>query len=86
MGVKHGDIACPAYAAAPDLQYSCAYFRAPTDTLEQAEINNMVHIARIMLIEPGMSVLDIGRGWGGMALTLTRDFLYQRQEMHRAAE
>ncbi len=46
----------------------------------------MVHIARIMLIEPGMSVLDIGCGWGGMTLTLTRDYLYQRQEMHRAAE
>ena len=57
-----------------DMQYSCAYFRAPTDTLEQAQINKKAHIARKLLIEPGMSVLDIGCGWGGMALTLARDY------------
>lgn len=56
-----------------DKQYSCAYFRHPTDTLEQAQDNKKNHIARKLLITPGMRVLDIGCGWGGMALTLARD-------------
>lgn len=56
-----------------DKQYSCAYFRQPTDTLEQAQDNKKNHIARKLLITPGMRVLDIGCGWGGMALTLARD-------------
>lgn len=57
-----------------DMQYSCGYFRQPDDTLEQAQINKKDYIARKLLIEPGMSVLDIGCGWGGMGLTLARDF------------
>ncbi len=57
-----------------DRQYSCAYFRAPDETLEQAQENKKHHIARKLLLEPGMTVLDIGCGWGGMALTLARDY------------
>ena len=57
-----------------DKQYSCAYFRQPTDTLEQAQADKKNHIARKLLITPGMRVLDIGCGWGGMALTLARDY------------
>ncbi len=57
-----------------DRQYSCAYFRRPDDTLEAAQENKKHHIARKLLIEPGMTVLDIGCGWGGMALTLARDY------------
>ncbi len=57
-----------------DRQYSCAYFRNPEDSLEQAQENKKHHIARKLLIEPGMTVLDIGCGWGGMALTLARDY------------
>ncbi len=57
-----------------DRQYSCAYFRAPTDTLEHAQANKKEHIARKLMIEPGMSVLDIGCGWGGMAVSLARDY------------
>jgi cyclopropane-fatty-acyl-phospholipid synthase len=57
-----------------DRQYSCAYFRTPADTLELAQRQKKEHIARKLLIEPGMSVLDIGCGWGGLALTLARDF------------
>ncbi|GKY87057.1 cyclopropane-fatty-acyl-phospholipid synthase [Sinisalibacter aestuarii] len=56
-----------------DRQYSCAYFRSPDVTLEQAQKDKKAHIARKLLIEPGMSVLDIGCGWGGMGLTLAED-------------
>jgi cyclopropane-fatty-acyl-phospholipid synthase len=53
-----------------DLQYSCAYFARPDMTLEEAQLAKKVHIASKLLIEPGMSVLDIGCGWGGMGLEL----------------
>ncbi len=57
-----------------DRQYSCAYFIDPDDTLEQAQIHKKAHIAKKLCLEPGMSVLDIGSGWGGMAITLARDY------------
>ena len=57
-----------------DMQYSCAYFTDPAMTLEAAQIAKKMHIARKLQIEPGMTVLDIGCGWGGMAITLARDF------------
>jgi cyclopropane-fatty-acyl-phospholipid synthase len=57
-----------------DRQYSCAYFTDPAMTLDAAQSAKKRHIARKLLIEPGMTVLDIGCGWGGMALTLARDF------------
>ena len=56
-----------------DMQYSCAYFRNPDDTLEEAQVSKKAHIAQKLLLEPGMRVLDIGCGWGGMALTLARE-------------
>ncbi|SLN68640.1 Cyclopropane-fatty-acyl-phospholipid synthase [Roseovarius albus] len=57
-----------------DRQYSCAYFSSPNLTLEQAQNAKKHHIARKLRIEPGMRVLDIGCGWGGMGLTLARDY------------
>lgn len=57
-----------------DMQYSCAYFANPKMTLEQAQAAKKAHIANKLAIEPGMRVLDIGCGWGGMALTLARDY------------
>ncbi len=53
-----------------DLQYSCAYFRRPDVSLEEAQRAKCEHIARKLLLEPDMRVLDIGCGWGGLALFL----------------
>ena len=57
-----------------DKQYSCAYFARPDMTLEEAQAAKKAHIARKLLLEPDMKVLDIGCGWGGMGLTLARDY------------
>jgi len=53
-----------------DMHYSCAYFRSPDDTLEQAQQNKIRHIAAKLDLKPGQKVLDIGSGWGGMAMFL----------------
>ena len=57
-----------------DLQYSCGYWRDGVTSLEIAQRDKKDHIARKLLLEPGMKVLDIGCGWGGLALTLARDY------------
>lgn len=56
-----------------DRQYSCGYFADKTMSLDAAQTAKKAHIARKLLISPGMRVLDIGCGWGGLALTLARD-------------
>jgi cyclopropane-fatty-acyl-phospholipid synthase len=53
-----------------DLHYSCAYFANDDDTLEVAQQNKLRHIAAKLALKPGQRVLDIGSGWGGMALYL----------------
>jgi cyclopropane-fatty-acyl-phospholipid synthase len=55
-----------------DMQYSCAYFEEPWYTLEQAQLAKKRLIAAKLLVRPGGRVLDIGSGWGGMALYLAR--------------
>jgi cyclopropane-fatty-acyl-phospholipid synthase len=55
-----------------DRQYSCAYFASGNDTLEVAQDNKKRHIAAKLVLQPGVSVLDIGSGWGGLGLYLAR--------------
>ncbi|MEM7596639.1 MAG: cyclopropane-fatty-acyl-phospholipid synthase family protein [Pseudomonadota bacterium] len=57
-----------------DRQYSCAYFTDPDMSLEEAQLAKKRHIAAKLRLEPGMRVLDIGCGWGGMGLMLARDY------------
>ena len=57
----------------PDRQYSCAYFADCCATLEQAQTAKKRHLAAKLLLCPGDKVLDIGSGWGGLALELARD-------------
>ena len=58
----------------PDRQYSCAYFNEPKMTLEAAQAAKKRHIAaKLKLDTPGLSVLDIGSGWGGLGLELARE-------------
>src|SRR6478672_6605813 len=54
----------------PDRQYSCAYYTDPRNSLEQAQEDKKAHIAAKLFLTPGQRVLDIGCGWGGMALYL----------------
>ncbi len=53
-----------------DRQYSCAYFETPDSSLEAAQLAKKRHLAAKLDIEPGMKVLDIGSGWGGLGLYL----------------
>ena len=55
-----------------DFQYSCAYFEYEDQTLDEAQLAKKRHIAAKLLVRPGHHVLDIGCGWGGLALYLAR--------------
>ena len=55
----------------PDRQYSCAYFSGAVG-LEEAQLLKKRHIAAKLAVEPGHRVLDIGSGWGGLALYLAK--------------
>jgi cyclopropane-fatty-acyl-phospholipid synthase len=55
-----------------DLQYSCAYFQNGDESLEQAQAKKKCHLAAKLRAQPGDRILDIGSGWGGLALELGR--------------
>jgi cyclopropane-fatty-acyl-phospholipid synthase len=56
-----------------DRQYSCAYFRGGEPDLDAAQRAKKAHIAAKLLLRPGLRVLDIGSGWGGLALYLAQE-------------
>jgi len=53
-----------------DRQYSCAYFETPDQSLDDAQLAKKRHLAAKLMMEPSLRVLDIGCGWGGLAMYL----------------
>jgi len=53
-------------------QYSCAYFKNEKDTLEDAQMNKIDHIIKKLNIKPNQKVLDIGSGWGTLAINIAQ--------------
>ncbi len=56
------------------LQYTCAYFAAPTMTIEQAQQAKMHHVCRKLRLQAGESVVEAGGGWGGFALFMAKNY------------
>ena len=58
----------------PQLLYSCAYFPAPTTPLDEAQIAKMDYICRKLQLRPGDKVVEVGSGWGALALHMARHY------------
>ncbi len=56
----------------PKRQYSCGYFKSENDTLEQAQNNKINHIIKKLNLKPNQKVLDIGSGWGSLAIEIAK--------------
>jgi len=56
-----------------DRQYSCAYFETPDMSLDDAQLAKKRHLAAKLVVKPTLHVLDIGSGWGGLALYLAEN-------------
>ena len=66
----HYDVSNAFYAAwlDPQMVYSCAYYRAPSDDLATAQAAKLDHVCRKLMLKPGQRLLDIGCGWGALAI------------------
>ena len=58
----------------PSMSYSCAYFKNEDDSLEQAQHNKVHYILEKLYLKEGMTLLDIGCGWGGLAEYMARNY------------
>jgi len=56
----------------PKKQYSCGYFKNPNDSLEKAQNNKINHIIKKLNIKPNQKILDIGSGWGSLAIDIAK--------------
>ena len=56
----------------PKKQYSCAYFKNANDSLEDAQNNKIQHIIKKLNIKPNQKILDIGCGWGSLAIDIAK--------------
>ncbi len=57
-----------------DMQYTCALYERPDLTLEEAQLAKKQHIVAKLNIQPGQKILDIGCGWGGLAIYIAQNF------------
>ncbi len=71
---SHYDLSTDLYRLFLDkgLNYSCALYTNEHESLEQAQTNKLIHIVAKLRLEPGMRVLEIGGGWGSLAIMLAR--------------
>lgn len=71
---SHYDLSTQMYRLFLDdgMNYSCALYTEEHESLEQAQINKLIHIVAKLKLEPGMRVLEIGGGWGSLAIMLAR--------------
>lgn len=58
----------------PSMSYSCAYFKTPEDTLEQAQLQKIDHTLRKLQLKSGETLLDIGCGWGGLIIRAAQKY------------
>ncbi len=58
----------------PEMVYSCAYFASDDQPLEEAQRNKLDYLCRKLHLQPGHKLLDIGCGWGGLALWAARNY------------
>lgn len=72
----HYDVSNEFYALWLDeaMVYSCAYFDQPDDSLEQAQQAKLDHICRKLMLKPGERLLDIGCGWGALAIHAAKHY------------
>ncbi|MDR2710160.1 MAG: cyclopropane-fatty-acyl-phospholipid synthase family protein, partial [Burkholderiales bacterium] len=72
----HYDVSNAFYAEwlDPAMVYSCAYFEQGDETLAQAQTKKIDHILTKIRLQPGQSLLDIGCGWGALALRAAQQF------------
>lgn len=54
--------------------YSCAYFKKPNDTLEEAQNNKIEYVLKKLLLEKGQTLLDIGSGWGALIIKAAKKY------------
>ena len=55
------------------MNYSCAYFTSPDESLEDAQLNKLRHVAAKLKLSPGMTVAEIGSGWGALSIYLAQN-------------
>lgn len=57
-----------------EMQYTCAYYESANKTLEQAQLAKLEHVCRKLRLKPGMTVVEAGCGWGGLARYMARNY------------
>ncbi|KPQ29848.1 MAG: cyclopropane-fatty-acyl-phospholipid synthase [Marinobacter excellens HL-55] len=57
-----------------EMQYTCAYYENADNTLEQAQLAKLEHVCRKLRLKPGMTVVEAGCGWGGLARYMARNY------------
>lgn len=75
VGKEHYDLGNDLFNAMldPNMQYSCAYWK-DADTLDDAQVAKLKMICEKLQLKPGMKVLDIGCGWGGLAAYMAKEY------------